>query len=138
MVQILWTTFEAAVTTKNKVIQTLLSDLEEAEIQYSMMLENHMQVINRLIGTVGNLALILELYFLYITYFVPNVFWKLPHCSWVTSITKVLLKFLVMQEHFPTYYDIIAVLSLLSSISKVYKSYIKQSLFFSGKEQYIT
>ncbi|XP_046679735.1 dynein regulatory complex subunit 2-like [Homalodisca vitripennis] len=39
--KILWTTFEAAVISKNKIIQTLLGDLEDSELQYSMMLENH-------------------------------------------------------------------------------------------------
>ncbi|XP_054271563.1 dynein regulatory complex subunit 2 isoform X2 [Macrosteles quadrilineatus] len=48
--KILWTTFEEAVISKNKIIETLLSDLEESEIQYSMMLENHVQIVNRLIG----------------------------------------------------------------------------------------
>ncbi|KAG8297221.1 dynein regulatory complex subunit 2-like isoform X2 [Homalodisca vitripennis] len=48
--KILWTTFEAAVISKNKIIQTLLGDLEDSELQYSMMLENHVQIVNRLIG----------------------------------------------------------------------------------------
>lgn len=48
--QILWTTFEAAVITKNKVVESLLKDLEDAEVQYSMMLQNHVQVVDKLIG----------------------------------------------------------------------------------------
>ncbi|XP_075217911.1 dynein regulatory complex subunit 2-like [Lycorma delicatula] len=46
----LWKSFEKTLSLKNKLIDTLLLDLEDAETQYAMMFQSHTESIGKIIG----------------------------------------------------------------------------------------
>lgn len=48
--QTLWSTFETAIKCKNKIIETLLLDLDGAEAQYMLSFKTHSEMIKKLIG----------------------------------------------------------------------------------------